>query len=379
MERNSRLMETFLQLVSIDAESFHEREIADFVKQRLLQLGLTVWEDDVGERLFQEGFGENREKMAGNIGGFLKGNREGTPILLSAHLDTVCPGQGKRGIRQKDGKITSAGDTVLGADDAAGIAAILELMALIQEEQLPHGDLEIVFPVAEEPFAQGSRRLDYSKLHAREAYVLDMSGTIGRAAYQAPAIATFQVDIQGQSAHAGFSPEKGIHAIAIAADAIHDLQLGRTDPDTTVNIGTIAGGIARNIIPETCTVTGEIRSFHNDQVRKQLEQIQSVFRKYAESYHGQVHFTWQEEFRAYSLDRESQVVQRFLQACTELGLPGELVETFGGSDNNHFAEHGIQGLVLSCGMHEVHSCREYTTEQELEDSVRLLLRLVSLA
>lgn len=379
MERNRRLMETFLQLVSIDAESFHEREIGDFVKQRLRQLGLSVWEDEVGERLFQEGYGEDREKMAGNIGGFLKGNREGTPILLSAHLDTVCPGQGKRGIRQPDGRITSAGDTVLGADDVAGIAAVLELLAVIQEQQLPHGDLEIVFPVAEEPFAQGSRRLDYSRVHAREAYVLDMSGSIGSAAYQAPAILTFQAAIKGQSAHAGFSPERGIHAIAIAADAIHDLKLGRIDPDTTVNIGTIDGGIARNIIPESCTVTGEIRSFHNDRARRELEQIQSIFQKYAESYHGQIEFTWQEEFRAYSLERESQVIQRFVQACKELGLPGELVETFGGSDNNHFAEHGIQGLVLSCGMHEVHSCREYTTERELEESVRLLLQLVSLA
>lgn len=109
------------------------------------------------------------------------------------------------------------GGISLGADDVAALTAILEALTVIQEDQLSHRPPEIVFAVAEEPHTIGSHQLDFSRLSAKEAYVLDMDGKIGTAALQAPSILYFQAKFVGKSAHAGMTPELGIHAIGAAA------------------------------------------------------------------------------------------------------------------------------------------------------------------
>lgn len=209
MINQERLLKEFFHLVSLDAESYEERDIADYLKQRLTALGLTVEEDQAGEALLSLAAksGRNPAKRAGNIYGYLKGNKEGDAILFSAHMDTVSPGKGKKAVLHEDGTITSDGTTVLGSDDAAGLAAILEALAQIQEKSLPHPDIEVLFPVAEEPYAQGSRLFDYSKVRAKKAYVLDLSGPVGGAATAAPSILSFHIVVEGKAAHAGFCPE----------------------------------------------------------------------------------------------------------------------------------------------------------------------------
>ncbi len=169
-----RLVREFERLVAFDSESFSEREIAEYLKKKLTELGLTVEEDAAGSEI-----GGN----AGNLYAVLPGNlpeeNEERAILLSSHMDTVKPGNGKKAILQEDGKITSAGNTVLGADDAAGLAEIIEVLTLIKEQRVKHPDIELILPVAEEPYAQGSRVFDYKRVKAKTAYVLDLSGIGG--------------------------------------------------------------------------------------------------------------------------------------------------------------------------------------------------------
>lgn len=380
MINEKRLLKEFFHLVSIDAESYEEREMADYLKERLSELGLAVEEDQAGEQLASLGAdtGRNPAKLAGNIYGYLKGNRPGDAVLFSSHMDTVSPGNGKKAILHEDGRITSVGTTVLGSDDAAGIASILEALELIREENLPHPDIEVLFPVAEEPYAQGSRIFDYTKIRAKKAYVLDLSGLVGNAAVAAPSILSFQIRVEGKSAHAGFCPEAGIHAIAIAAKAMAALQNGRIGADTTVNFGTIQGGIQRNIVPNTCVITGEIRSLVHEKALEQMEKIKTVFETAAEQAGGKAIIDVTEEFEAYRIGEEEQVVQKFLEACGELGLDTKLLTTFGGSDNNHFTAHGIRGIVTACAMNEVHTTKEYTTVEQLAKSAGLTLKLMTL-
>ena len=138
-----RLLDTFRQLVSHDAESFHEGRIKEYLKRALTELGLSVEEDDAASALRERG------AEAGNLLARLPGTRAGEPLIFCAHMDTVSPGNGKKAIMQPDGRITSDGATVLGADDAAGLSAILEALAVIRERALPHPEIEILFPAAE--------------------------------------------------------------------------------------------------------------------------------------------------------------------------------------------------------------------------------------
>jgi tripeptide aminopeptidase len=374
-----KLLDEFFRLVSLDAESYEEREVADYVTSRLLALDFFVQEDNAGETLaaLAAKSGKDTSKRAGNIYGFLKGNASGDAVLFSSHMDTVPPGKGKRAVLQEDGRITSEGTTVLGADDAAGIAAIFAALETLQEQALPHPDIEVLFPVAEEPYAQGSRVFDYAKIRAKKAYVLDLSGAVGTAAIAAPTIVSFKITVTGKSAHAGFCPEEGIHAIAIAARAITAFPGGRVDADTTVNFGTINGGNVQNIIPDLCTICGEIRSMDHRKAMEQMTKIQSVFSEETVKDSGTVSFDVTEELTAYAIDRNEPVVRAFEEACGAVGVTPELISTFGGSDNNHFVAHGIRGIVTACAMNDVHTTAEYSTAEELERSANLVLSLMT--
>lgn len=362
-----RLRQEFRELVAIDSVTFSERKMADCLAKKLKELGFAVEEDSAGTH-----YGGN----AGNLYGFLEGSLPGEPILLSAHMDTVQPGIGKKAVFHEDGKVTSGGDTVLGADDLAGVVEILEGIRSVLEAGMPHRDIEVLFPIGEESYLKGTDVFDFGKVRAKEAYVLDMSGPVGTAALKAPSIISFEAKIHGKAAHAGFEPEKGIHAVAVMASAVSKIRQGRLDGETTLNIGTISGGDASNIVPKLCTCTGEVRSFTHATAFKQAEQAGQVFRQEAEKAGAVCEFTQRVDVTAYETVRNSPVVKRFLECCGHLGIKPELTATFGGSDNNNFVKNGLDGIVLSCGMFQVHSVEEYTDVEELKKGAALVAGLL---
>lgn len=352
-----RLIREFQELTAIDSVSFKERKMADALKEKFAGLGILLQEDDAGGIYRSE---------AGNLYGYVPGTLTGPPLLFSAHMDTVEPGIGKRAVLQEDGRIVSGGDTVLGADDMAGMAAILEALRLLKEKGIPHRDIELLFPVAEESYVKGSSVFDYGNLKAKEAYVLDLSGPVGRASLREPTLISFKARVRGRAAHAGFAPEKGIHAIAAAALAVTEIPQGRIGDNTTVNIGKICGGEATNIVPEFAEVEGEIRSYVHEEALAQMERVREAFERAAGQTGAQVQVEDEVHLKAYQIKKEEPVVKRFERVCAGLGLVGGLTETFGGSDNNSFLRHGIRGIVLACGMNQVHTTQEYTTVEELK-------------
>lgn len=364
-----RICEEFAELVSIDSPSFGERQMADLVKEKLIKLGFEVEEDRAGAH-----YGSD----TGNLYGYLKGQIPGEPILFSAHLDTVQPANGKRAVFWEDGRITSAGDTVLGADDLAGIAEILEGVRHLQEEKIPHRDVEVLFTIAEEVYTKGAKVFDFSGIRAREAYVLDISGAPGTAALRAPSLISFKMTVQGRASHAGFAPEEGINAVGIMCGAVSRVRQGYVDEEkeTTVNIGLIWGGTATNIVSDLCTCEGEIRSYSHEKALKQAALLRDTFEQAAAASGAGFQMETSIDLVAYETGEKEPVTVRFLEACKRLGLPGELISTFGGSDNNQFAQSGIRGIVLSCGMHEAHSVREYTRAEELTQGAALVAELL---
>lgn len=363
----NRIIKEFTDLVSIDSESFGERGIADEITAKLRELGFSVTEDNAGDF-----YGGN----AGNIYGLLKGSADKQPILLSAHMDTVSPGCGKKAILRDDGTVTSSGATVLGADDIAGVVEILEGVRAVIESGEEHGDIEVLFPIGEEVYLKGTNRFDFGRIRSKLAYVFDMSGDVGAAAFRAPSLISFTLTVRGKAAHAGFAPENGINALAAASAAISRLDQGRIDEDTTFNVGTISGGTARNIVAEVCTVTGEVRSYSHERAEAQIELLKSEFERSAQIFGAEVFIDTTTEITAYRIAEDSDVIAKFKKACRDIGIEPRLTSTFGGSDNHNFVKNGISGAVISCGMYNVHSVREYTKVEELIKGSRLAARLI---
>ncbi|HEY3379424.1 MAG TPA: M20/M25/M40 family metallo-hydrolase, partial [Armatimonadota bacterium] len=236
----TRLIETFLTLLAINAPSRREGAIAKHLRTVLEELGLTVCVDDAGEHLGGE---------TGNLIARLPGNIDAPPLLFCAHIDTVAPTEGLH-VQRGNGEIRSDGATILGADDRAGVAAILEMLRALLESGARRPPLEIVFTVAEEIGVMGSMLLDYAQLTARYGFVPDTSGPVGIIVTRAPAQRHLHITIHGKAAHAGMTPEHGISAITVAARAIARMEQGRIDEETTANIGIMHGGKATNIVPE---------------------------------------------------------------------------------------------------------------------------------
>lgn len=368
MINKERLIADFCDLVSIDSPSFNERAMANKLKKCLLDLNFYVYEDDAGSKL---------NGTCGNIYGFLKGDIEGDPILLSAHMDTVEPSTKKVAIRHEDGRITSDGKTVLGADDISGIVAILEAIRSVNEHRTPHRSIEVLFTIAEEAYLRGSEAFDYSIIKSKEAYVLDLSGEIGLAALAAPTLISFSANVKGKASHAGFAPEEGIHAIKIAAEAIVKIAQGRVGPDLTVNIGKIEGGLGTNIVPDNCTIKGEVRSLDHNKALTEAEKIKNILDTVAAKNNTTCQFTSSFGSIAYDTPKEARVVTRFESCCKELGIQTNFTKTFGGSDNNNFALHNISGIVMACGMNQVHSTKEYTHASDLEKCCKIVFKLIT--
>ena len=370
-----RIIEEFMKLTSFDAPSYQEEEIAKYLKEKLQSLGLSVEEDDAREKLLQED--ASRTKTASNLYAYLKGT--GDPILFSSHMDTVNPGIGKKAVLQDDGRITSAGNTVLGADDISGLVSILEALTVIKEKKLPHPDLEILFTVAEEPYCSGSRFVDYKRLKAKEGYVLDLTGPVGTAAIAAPSILSLKIGVKGRAAHAGFNPEKGINALSIAADALANIRTGRVYENLTVNFGMISGGSGRNIVPEEIWIEGEIRCLEHEKALCEADLIKEIFEKAAKKYGGEIKFQLTEHIKSYGISKRKNVVKRFLTAAKEVTTleHPETITTYGGSDANRLNEHNIDTIVVANAMENSHGTDEYTTVAELTRSAELTLRLMT--
>ena len=218
--------------------------------------------------------------------------------------------------------------------------------------------------MAEEPFCRGIREFDSSLIASKECYVFDLTGKVGSAANQAPTIISFTAKFLGRAAHAGFAPEEGIHSIKAAAEAISSIRCGKVD-DVTVNIGTISGGTTINTVPAQCTFSGEIRSYSDEHAHEQRNLIQSACQTAANHFGASCDFSSTDNIIAYKTSEQSPVVTRFQKICQKNDLPYSMTSTFGGSDNNFFALHGIEGLVLATAMNHCHSTKEYTDINEL--------------
>ena len=327
MINTARLAQIFKFLVEIDSVSKEEGAIAQALKKILEELGAETTFDAAGEKIGSQ---------SGNLIAKFKGPAAVPPLLLSAHMDTVEPGRGIQAIL-REGVFESDGTTILGADDKSAIAILIEAIRTLQENQLPHGPLELVLTVCEEIGLMGAKHLDFSLISAPYGYVLDATDTQGIIT-RAPAANHLEFEIYGKDAHAGASPEKGINAILLASRAIAGLEIGRIDPETTANIGIIKGGLATNIVPNRVTVKGEVRSHDENKLARITGKIVGAFKAAVDTYEApladenlpRLEVKVEPDFNRTFIPADHPVVTLACEAAGNLGRPMQTKMTGGG-------------------------------------------------
>lgn len=362
-----RLVALFRDLCMIDAPPLAERESVRFTRSYLEKLGLEVFEDDAGARI-----GGN----ANNLVATLKGNKAGAPrVFLSAHFDTVEPTAGLV-IEERDGVFRSASDTILGADDKAGMAPAIEAVHALIESGEAHGDVVLLLTVAEEIGLKGAAALDIQSLDLDFGYVLDTGPPVGSFVNRTATHDKIDFIVRGRPAHAGKDPEKGINAIEVAADAISRIKSGRVDEETTANFGLIEGGSAVNVVCPSVTIKAEARSTSVEKLDAQVAHMIAEFERAAREWNTTVEIDHRRHYTAYQVPEDSPVVQVGRTASRALGFDPTLRTTLGGSDANVFNAKGVESIVLATGMDMIHTHDEVVSRKDLVDTARLAYQII---
>jgi tripeptide aminopeptidase len=371
----ARLVEEFLDLVRIPSPSRGEARVAERLATALEAMGASVEVDEAGRRV-----GGDTGNLLARFPGLTAG---APPLLLCGHMDTVVPCEQVR--PRLDGDvIRTDGTSVLGGDDKTALAAILEAVRVVRERGLPHGPLEILFTVCEESGLQGAKEFDTGRLTARRGLVLDCDG-VDELIVRAPAAVSFRATVHGLEAHAGICPEQGISAIAVAAEAIAGMQLGRVDEATTANLGLIEGGLATNIVPNRVAVRGEARSLDPHRLAAQAAHMVARFTEAADRHavtvggrrhRARVEVRVDPSYEALDVPDTAPIVGLVRAAASALGRPLRTRATGGGSDANVLAARGIEIANLACGMREIHTVNEWVDVRDLVSTAELLVAVL---
>lgn len=364
-----RLLDTFLDLVKLPCPSGHEAQAAAYCREALEACGCTVEIDDAGEKIGSD---------TGNLYAELPGTSPGS-LIMTAHLDCVQPCEGVNP-QIVDGVIRSDGTTILGGDDKAGVASIIEAIRTLVEEGGSYPTVKVIFSVQEEVGCNGAGALNAGSFEQGEpCYVFDGEGDVGLACLAAPFHYTFKATFTGKASHAGVAPADGISAINAASCAIEKMRvagvLGAVGDYCASNIGTIQGGSANNVVAPSCTLTGECRAIDEADVTRVHDAMDAAMRAGAAELGAQVDIDWNLEYRGFNLSEEAASVQLFFRAARRAGLEPATVLSAGGTDANMYIELGVEPLVVSTGMTNFHSVDEYLKVEDLNNTARLAVAL----
>lgn len=366
MMNSDRLLNEFMELVQIDSETKEEGAICEVLKQKLTALQFDVIEDDAAQKT---GHG------AGNLIATLKGNIDASPIYFTAHMDTVAPGKGVKPSVQ-DGYVVSDGTTILGSDDKAGLAAMLEGVRTIKENNIAHGDIQLIITVGEESGLVGAKALNREHIQAEFGFAFDSTGPVGDIVVAAPTQAKIKATVYGKSAHAGVNPEKGISAIQVASKAISKMPLGRIDEETTANIGRFEGGGATNVVCDQVHILAEARSLVAEKMEAQTEKMKQCFEAAAAQYDTTVDVDIEVMYPGYKYTEDDLIVQIAQKAVERIGRAPQLLASGGGSDANVIAGFGIPTVNLAIGYEHIHTTNERMPIEELNKACELFVSIV---
>ena len=335
----------FLEVGRIDNPSGAEEKIGEWVSVFLNSFKIKPFIDSTKNLFF-------------NVAG------DGEPLLLNAHLDSVQICLNKE--PQFDGKtFSSNGKTILGADDLAGIIAILHGFKYLKQHKIKHRALEILFSTMEEIGGGGIKQFDFSLLKSKEAVVVDSIASLGSVVIRSPSKYNFSIFVKGKASH-GAHISKGISAIMIMADLIHSLPLGKINPHTFLNIGKIRGGRSINTVPGNAILDGSIKVYSEGEIRGGHADCQVIVdlildeikRIKKENPQAVIEFDYDMVRPGYSFNEHDDLVHEVKKVIKNSDVTPKIVESFGCSDANTLNAMGHKALLLGMGIKDAHTIKE---------------------
>lgn len=356
-----RLLQTFLAILRIDSYYPQEDAVVDVLRPKLKRVGFELSVD------------EHR-----NVMGVLPatpGFESTPPVMLCAHTDTVQPTPKMQPVIRDDAVHTD-GSSVLGADDKAAVAAIVEAAETVADQGLPHPAVEILLTVGEDVGHIGSKAFDVAPVRSRMVFIPDADGPVGGIMLAAPWMESAEVTFHGRAAHAGMEPESGRNAIAMLARAIEQMPLGRIDDETTSNVGTVAGGEAANIVPPDASLVWQVRSLDESKFLKVRDEVLHACRIACDDFGGEMTKKTIRECSGFRFAPDDPIVQRAESAIRVAGLEPWHSVTCGGSDANEFNAKGLPSVVISVGYRDIHTNQESMPLCQLNHLAEVCLALM---
>lgn len=384
---------TFAELCRIESPSGSERACAERVIAELRALDIATHEDDAGPRagsdcgnLLARIPGERATRSSGSstpgtatLAAGEPGSAARRSLLLCAHLDTV-PLLAPVEPVLVDGYWENEHEGVLGADNKAAVAVLLALARHVRSAGAPV-DLELLFTVGEEVSLAGTRAFDASQLRSDLGYVFDHATPIGEVIVDSPTHFRIEADFHGAAAHAGIRPEQGRSAILAAARAISALELGRVDEQATVNVGTIAGGSAINVVPERCSVLAEVRGMQDGRAEEVVAEVVQRLEEAANlpECECDVDVSVQRTFAGFHLTAARPAVRIAERALSACGYEPARISSGGASDANELLAQGVEVVNLANGTELNHEPGERVSVAALESMLDVALALLDAA
>lgn len=355
---SERMINQFMAMVQIDSESGNEANFISYLEEEFRKLGAETQQDSYGNLI---------AKLPA------KGCKGKEPVLLSCHADTVKPGVGIKPVL-KDGVIRSDGTTILGADDKAGIAEMLEALRIAEV----HPPVEVAISREEEIGLFGVKNLDYSLLSAKRGFLLD-NDTLDTIIIGGPSYFTFDVTVKGKSAHAGMEPEKGINAIVAASKAIVSLRLGRIDHETTANVGIIEGGLVRNGVPDKVVFKAECRSLNHAKAEKLANEMKNIMTREVEAAGAEIEIVENNLCKAVDIPESSFTVELSKKALKTVGIDAKATFMTGFTDASIYNNMGIEMAVVGIGARNEHALDEHIYVDDMQKALKMIVELLRLS
>jgi tripeptide aminopeptidase len=274
--------------------------------------------------------------------------------------------------------ITASGNTLLGADDKAGVAEIMDMAHfLVNNKEVKHGEIKILFTPDEE-VGKGTAKVNLKKLGAEYGYTLDggEAGSLEDETFSADGV---QVIIHGVIAHPGYAKGKMINAMKIAGEILAALPKDRLSPESTDGRRGFIHPVRIEGIAEKCTIDFIIRDFETDGLKKKEDylrtQIEELLRTYPKATF-EFHVTEQYRNMKEVLDIHPDVVEYAKEAVRRAGLEVKTESIRGGTDGSRLSFMGLPCPNLFAGEQAIHSKLEFVAVQDMNKAVETMVHLV---
>jgi tripeptide aminopeptidase len=322
------------------------------------------------------------DASGGGVKPILHKNYDGKDIVLPDDNTQVITTEEHPYLKQKIGEdiITASGTTLLGADDKAGIAIIMDMANyFITHPEIKHGTIRILFTPDEE-IGRGVNKVDIKKLGADFGYTLD-GGERGAFTDETFSADGVQLVINGVITHPGYAKGKLVNALKIAGEILASLPRAELSPETTDDREGFIHPVRVNGIAEKCTIDFIIRDFVTEGLKKKEEFLKSVVEMVMDSYPtASFEFIVTEQYRNMKevLDKHPQVTEFAKEAMKRAGVQFERHSARGGTDGSRLSFMGLPCPDIFTGEMAFHSKHEFVSVQDMNKSVETIVHLATI-